>query len=84
MTGLQLEIHKNQRRAKSKRNQELSYNGIAKLLGISYPTAKRKVEKNDFTVEQGLTIMTLLFTEYTLELLEYLFTDKGDLWTSLY
>ena len=84
MTGLQLEIKKNLRRAKSKRNQNLNYNGIAKLLGISYPTAKRKVECNDFTVEQGLAIMTLLFTDYTLDLLEYLFTDKGEEWISLY
>lgn len=84
MTGLQIEIERNQRRAKQKRAENLNYNGIAKLLGISYPTARRKVENNDFTVEQGLAIMTLLFEEYSLALLEYLFTDKGDLWTSLY
>ena len=84
MTGLQFEINRNSRRAKSKRNQHLNYTGIASLLGLSYPTAKRKVENNDFTVEQGLAIMTLLFEDYSLELLEYLFTDKGDLWTSLY
>ena len=78
MTGLQLEIARNANRAKSRRNPNLNYGGIAKLLGISYPTAKRKVDKNDFTVEQGLAIMTLLFADYTLEQLEYLFTDKGE------
>lgn len=84
MTGLQIEIERNRRRAKSVRNQNLNYNGIAKLLGVSFPTAQRKVENNGFTVEQALAIMNLLFKDYSLDLLEYLFTDKGEQWTSLY
>lgn len=84
MTGLQFEIARNANRAKSRRNPNLNYGGISKLLGISFPTAQRKVQNNNFTVEQGLAIMNLLFKDYSLDLLEYLFTDKGDLWTSLY
>jgi hypothetical protein len=77
MTGLKREIIKNLKRKSCNRKKDLTISGIAKTFGLSYPTAKRKIETGDFTVEQGLALMSIFFNEYSTDMLEYLFIDIG-------
>ena len=61
MTGLEKEIEKRREGRTNLSGNFLSYSGISKVIGCSYPTAKRKVRLNSFTVREALTIFERLF-----------------------
>lgn len=80
MTGLQKELKKN---LKGKNfdaytNTLLTYTGLQKLLGLSYPTIKRKVKNNSFSATEAICIFNLLFTENDYQNFLYLFTEIGE------
>lgn len=76
MTGLQKEIKTRMDGKKRQMNDLISYAGISRLLEISYPTAKRKIENNSFTVPEAIYIFNFLFnSKEKFEAFEYLFTD---------
>ena len=76
MTGLQKEIKTRMDGKKRQMNDLISYAGISRLLKISYPTAKRKIENNSFTVSEAIYIFNFLFnSKEKFEAFEYLFTD---------
>lgn len=80
MTGLQKELTKNSTGRRMKNNAERTYTSIGELLGVSYMGAKRKVDNNYFTVSEALSILNLLFHEYSndIEYFKYLFTEQGE------
>lgn len=79
MTGLQKELQKSKRGKVficSEINSK-TYTGIAKILGLTYPTAKRKVENNSFTIDEAMSIYTILFAEHNdFNYFKYLFTNE--------
>ena len=80
MTGLQIEIMKRKHGKKSTPEEKFSITKIANLLGTSYMSIKRKLEKNNFEVEESLAIFkTLIPTDkQTLPMYEYLFTNQKE------
>lgn len=77
MTGLQEQIKSRKVGRNYVMNEPISYAGIARLLDKPYQTAKRKVDKNYFTVDEALKIFNTLFVANSkYEAFEYLFTDK--------
>lgn len=77
MTGLKKEITKNLKKPKMFRDANLTYVSLSKILGVSYPTARRIIECNTLTVDQALTIFSLIWKKNTFEEFEYYFTDRG-------
>ena len=73
MTGLQWEIEKQKKLPRAQR--KISVPQIAEMLHYTFPTAKAKVENGSFTVNEALAIISLFFDDYSMPLLEYLFTD---------
>lgn len=81
MTGLQLEIGNRRDGKRYVREQTISYSSIARIINKSYQTAKNKVIKNSFTVEESIKIFETLFkalpsTKY--EAYKYLFTQQKE------
>lgn len=79
MTGLQKELKKSMKvkRFDTVKNTDLTYTGIANLLGLTYPTAKRKVENNSFSIDEAISIYTILFAEHNdFNYFKYLFTNE--------
>ena len=77
MTGLQHEIESRNVGKKRIVNGQISYVGISKIINVSYPTARKKVLDNSFTVEEALKIFNILFKANSkFEAFEYLFTKK--------
>lgn len=80
MTGLQIEIMKRKHGKKSTPEEKFSITKIANLLGTSYMSIKRKLEKNNFEVEESLAIFKTLIPvdNQTLPMYEYLFTNQKE------
>ena len=78
MTGLQIQIKLRQIGKQMDKNEPVSYAGIAKVIGKSYSTTKRKIESNSFTIDEVFKIMnSSLFTfKSKYDALEYLFTEQ--------
>ncbi len=77
MTGLQYEIESRNKHRQRMDSGPITYAGIARILKTSYPTAKRKIENNSFTVPEALLIFNTLFKANSkFEAFEYLFTEK--------
>lgn len=80
MTGLQKELAKNYTGKKMRRNSQMSITGISELLDASYPSAKRKILQNYFTVDEALSILNTLFIDKSNDMnyFKYLFTEQGE------
>ena len=80
MTGLQKELAKNYTGKKMRRNSQMSITGISELLDASYPSTKRKISQNYFTVDEALSILNTLFIDKSndMEYFKYLFTEQGE------
>lgn len=77
MIGLAQEI-KSRTGNVQRRNEEVTTTNIAKIIGVSYNTAVRKLEKNTFTVEEALKIFTVLDfkSKNKFDGFVYLFTEQ--------
>lgn len=78
MTGLQIQIKLRQIGKQLDKNEPISYSGISKIIGKSYSTTRRKVDKNTFTIDEVLAIMNsgIFAFKSKYDALEYLFTNQ--------
>lgn len=78
MTGLQMQIKLRQLGKQMDKGEMISYSGISKVIGKSYSTTKRKIDKNSFTITEALEILNSGIFSYKskYDALEYLFTNQ--------